>query len=228
MPTESWQDAKRNEHKDERMKYVVADDQPAVVMLIERLLKSARGRIANEIHAVRSSERLFEVLIRSEASANIVILDLAIAGSKRVDLVCALRRRCPTARLIVYTGDESPFLAARVIAEGARGYVFKTSPIQSLMQAIQQVHTDNTFYDPRIDFDRANADPWSSLTPKQQRVCVLILRHGSIGRIAERERKTYDTIWTHWSKAKKALGIHHEAELAKYFYEKGLMHLLHD
>jgi DNA-binding NarL/FixJ family response regulator len=210
------------------MKYVVADDQPAMAMLVERLLKSARGAIADEIHAVRSSERLFDVLIGTEARADIVIVDPAIAGLKRIALLRALRQCCPPARLIVYASDDSPFLAARIIAEGVSGYVLKTSPTRFLLQAIQQARDGATFCDPRIDFGRADADPWSSLTPKQQRVCVSILRHGSIGRIAEREGKTYDTIWTHWSKAKKALGIRHEAELAKCFYEKGLMHLLDD
>ncbi|MGH8079677.1 MAG: response regulator [Lysobacter sp.] len=210
------------------MKYVVADGQPAMAMLVERLLMNVRISVADEIHTVQSGERLLEVLIRSESQASIAILDPAIGALKRLALIRDLRERCPATRLIVYAAEESPFLATRIIAEGVRGYVFKTSPTRTLIRAVKQVQADDTFYDPRIDFQRAKTDPWSSLTPKQQEVCLLVLRHGSIRRVAESEKRNYDTIWTHWSNAKKALGLRHEAELAKHFYEKGLMHLLDD
>ncbi|MEH6414570.1 response regulator [Pseudomonas sp. CGJS7] len=210
------------------MKYVVADHQPAMARLVDGLLRRSQGCSVETVRIARSSERLQEVLIQLGRDACIVVLDPAIPGLQRIALVRAVRQHRARVRLIVHAGDESPFLAARLIAEGVSGYVLKSSASAVLAQAIRQVRAGDAFYDPSIDFERVRADPWSALTPKQQEVCVLILRHGSIGRVAERERRNYDTLWMHWSKARKSLGIEHGAELAKHFYDKGLMHLLDD
>lgn len=210
------------------MKYVVVDDQPAMSLLIEQLLKRLRTRITDPIHAVHSSDRLIEVLDRTAPDRTIVILDLALPGLKRLGLVQTIRRRYPEVSVIAYSGDDSPFLATDVIKEGAQGYVCKTSPITTLIQAIQDVQAGRAFLDPRLDFARAKADPWNALTPRQQEVCLLILRYGSVRQVAEAEGRNYDTIWNHWSNAKKGLGVGHEAELAKYFYSNGLKYLLDD
>ncbi|MGO1070840.1 response regulator [Lysobacter sp. CA199] len=210
------------------MKYVVADHQPAMARLVERLLRRSQGCSVAAIHMAHSSERLLELLGQSGFGACIVIVDPALPGLQRIALVRALRQLCASADLIVHAGEESPFLAVDLIAEGVRGYVFKSSAAWAMAQAIAQVRAGEVFYDPRIDFARVQSDSWSALTPKQREVCLLILRHGSIGRIAEGQRRNYDTIWTHWSKARKRLGIEHEAELAKQLYDKGLIHLLDD
>lgn len=208
------------------MKYLVTDDQPAFAMLITKLLKELRGSPEDEVIAAHSASELLEILQRSSSDELIVILDLLMPGLSRLDLVRAVRALAPSARIIAYSGSESVFLAKDVIKAGVHGYVSKQSSPDHLAEAVRSVADGGTYFDPWIDLSRAESEPWSSLTPKQREVCVLIMRHGNATQAAKADRRAYDTIWNHWSDARAKLGITYETELAAYFYSKGLDYLL--
>ena len=208
------------------MKYLVTDDQPAFAMLIERLLKELRGSPTDEVVAVYSANELLEMLQQSSLDELVVVLDLLMPGLSRLDLVKAVRAHAPSARIIAYSGSESVFLARDVIKAGVHGYVSKQSSPGNLTEAVKIVAAGGKYYDPWIDLNRVESEPWSSLTRMQREVCVLIMRHGNATEAAKVDRRNYDTIWHHWTQARAKLGITHETELATYFYNKGLDYLL--
>ncbi|GAA4670646.1 sensor histidine kinase [Nocardioides nanhaiensis] len=73
---------------------------------------------------------------------DLVLLDLAMPVMDGIEALPGIRRRCPTARIVVLSGFGADQMAARAVAAGADGYVQKGAPIRSMLAYLQQVRHD--------------------------------------------------------------------------------------
>lgn len=211
----------------QRFSYIIADDHPSVSLAVSQLLSEVVGIDPSRFNVVTTSAELLEACSQPSVSLRFVVLDLVMPGDlKRVSLVQALLRADPAARILVYTADESAFLASAVIDAGAISYVAKTSPAVELMDAIVAVSHGHQHVDHRIDLESIKTHPWSSLTDSERAVLVEFCRGQKAVDIVANTRRSYSTVMTHKYNGLNKLGLRDGSDLLQYIYINGLLHEL--
>jgi|GEM_PF-5507014 len=113
----------------QRFRYLIADDHPSVTFAVGQLLAEVIGVPPSQCFTFAGSAELLDACAGPSTEVRVVVLDLVMPGTvKRAKLVQALLRADPDARVLVYTADESAFLAKAVIDAGAMGYASLDRP----------------------------------------------------------------------------------------------------
>lgn len=209
--------------------YIIADDHPSVTLAVGQMLADLLGVVASQFLTAHTSASLLDVCAQPSNSPRIVILDLVMPGRlKRVALVRALLATDPNLRLLVYTADESAFLARAVMDAGALGYVAKTSPTSELVKAFAAVANDQAYIDNHINLDGLSKHAWTLLTDSERAVLVAFCRGAKANEIVDSTGRSYSTVTTHKYNGLNKLGLRDGSDLLPYIYSNGLLHELDD
>jgi DNA-binding NarL/FixJ family response regulator len=210
-----------------RFSYLIADDHPSTTLAVSQLLSEVVGLNPSRFATFTGSEELLATCAEPPHGIRLVVLDLVMPGTlKRAALVQALLRADPTARVLVYTAEESAFLARAVVDAGATGYVAKTSPAAELMDAIVAVSHGRRHVDSRIDLESVKTHPWASLTDAERAVLLAMCRGAKAPDIVSRTGRSYSTVTTHKYNGLNKLGLRDGSDLLPYLYMNGLLHEL--
>jgi DNA-binding NarL/FixJ family response regulator len=209
--------------------HIIADDHPSVTLAVGQMLADLLGVVASRFSTTHTSASLLDVCAQPSTSPRIVILDLVMPGRlKRAALVRALLAIDPKLRLLVYTADESAFLARAVIDAGALGYVAKTSPTSELVKALAAVANDQAYIDSHINLDGLSKHAWTSLTDSERAVLIAFCRGAKANEIVDSTGRSYSTVTTHKYNGLNKLGLRDGSDLLPYIYSNGLLHELDD
>ncbi|MGY3366953.1 two-component system invasion response regulator UvrY [Bradyrhizobium sp. GM2.4] len=119
-------------------------------------------------------------LYKSEAP-DLVIMDLSMPGIGGIEAVRRIRQWDKGARILVFTMHENAGFAVQAIRAGARGYVTKTSPPETLVRAVMDVLAGKIAISPDIDHELAlsrlagESSAADVLTPREFEVLRLLL-----------------------------------------------------
>ena len=117
------------------------------------------------------------------AQAEVLLMDLDLAGVDGLDLLPDVQRLC-TARVLVLTASEDTQRLCRAVELGAKGVLHKSEPPQTIMSAIQQVHLGSAWLNPRL-----LGEVLGRLTGVQARSApALDASHARIASLTARER----------------------------------------
>ena len=114
----------------------LVEDHRIVLWGLQRMVESAWPRLS-----LAGTARSLEELMNADGleSADLVLLDLDLSGQSSLDALPALRRRNPSARVLVLTGCEDTSAWREAVVRGARGVLHKSAPPDVLMRAIEKV-----------------------------------------------------------------------------------------
>lgn len=209
------------------MKFIVTEDHPSLRLLVSELIKKKIGASPDDIQHCNTGDELLEVVAEHAYSQAVVVADLLMPGKyRRLQLIKELRKRAPLARIVVYSGYESPHLAQELIFHGVLGYVFKSSPVTWLGWAISNAMNGERFIDPSLDTAHNLKIPWWDLTVRESDVVVALCRGWSTEKICARYKMKGKTLSAHKRAAMVKLGVSEEAGLTAYLLENGLDFLL--
>jgi DNA-binding NarL/FixJ family response regulator len=116
----------------------------------------------------------------------------------------------------------------KVLACGARGYVFKTDAARDLVNAVKAVQSDTTFFTAKVaevvlngfnnNRSRTHADesPASRLTVRQREITQLLAEGRSTKEVATLLDLSVKTAETHRANIMRRLSCHSAAELVRY------------
>jgi DNA-binding NarL/FixJ family response regulator len=159
---------------------VIADDHPAVLDSISRLL-AERG--ADVVAAVRDGEDMVRAL--EEHRPQVAIVDLRMPGLNGIGVA----RRAPEGTwVILYTGHSDRDLLVEALDAGVRGFVLKEAPLSDLWRAIETVARGDVYVDPVLAGVLASGvgtGNLAMLTAREREVLRLLadgLRNEEIGR----------------------------------------------
>ncbi|MGK3148487.1 response regulator [Xanthomonas phaseoli] len=209
--------------------YIIADDHHSVTLAVSLMLADQLGVAESRFSTANTSAALLAACSEQASTPRIVVLDLVMPGSlKRVSLVRAILATNPALKVLVYTAEESAFLARAVMQAGAAGYVAKTSPTAELIDALNGVAKGQTYTDSHIDLDSLSKHAWSTLTDSERAVLVAFCRGSKAHDIVESTGRSYSTVTTHKYNGLNKLGLRDGNDLLPYIYENGLLHELDD
>lgn len=176
---------------------VIADDHPAVVSLLSDYLSVEDV----EIVAVAADGPRAVAAVR-EAQPAVVITDYRMPHLEGPQLLRALEKACPTARILVYTGEADAGLCDEALGAGAAGLVLKEAPLVDLRRAIRAVCAGETYVDPALAGTQLTGGKAPrGLTPRERDVLTLLADGHSHDAISERLSISTETVRTHVRKA---------------------------
>ncbi len=183
------------------VRVVVVDDHPLFRLGMAGLLSSLEGiEVAGQASGAQQARELVD------ASVDVVLMDLDLAGESGIDLTRELVSRHPGLAVLVVTmsdDDESVVAAVRV---GARGYLLKDATPDAVERAVRAVASGEMILGPRVAA-RAMAQlvtgraairlPFPELTGREREVLDLIARGFDNAVIARRLVLSPKTVRNH-------------------------------
>ncbi len=157
---------------------------------------------------------------------DITLMDLRLPGQMGgVEAIAAIRSKSPHARFIVvttYDGDED---IHRALEAGAQGYVIKGMPYQTLVDALQKVHSGGRFLPPPVTRALASRLPHSDLSSRELEVLHLLVSGNSNKDIANVLGITEATVKSHVSTILMRLDVEDRTQAVVAALQRGLVHL---
>jgi two-component system, NarL family, invasion response regulator UvrY len=164
-----------------------------------------------------------------ETRPDLVIMDLTMPGIGGVEAIRRIRRWDPAARVLVFTMHQNAAFAVQAIRAGARGYVTKMSPPDTLVQAVFDVLDGRIALSPDIDHELA----LSRLADESVAADVLTTREFEVLRLLLAEKTTEDiadllhlspkTVANLHTLIKSKLGVSSDIELVRLALRQGLL-----
>jgi serine/threonine-protein kinase RsbW len=125
---------------------MLVDGEAIVRRGLRREMKNGSGlTVVGETGDPRRAEELLESL-----APVVVLLDLGHPPADGIDVIRRIRERDASVRIVCYSIDASPALAAAALAVGASAYLFKNRLYDEVREAIGRVLCGQTFVSPQI------------------------------------------------------------------------------
>lgn len=196
---------------------LIADDHP----LFREALKLA---VTQAVPGVRVCEAdsvgsLFAAL-DSQLDIELLLLDLNMPGAQGFSALVQSRAHYPAVPVIVVSGREDPDIVTRTLAHGAAGFVPKSAPISSIVEALRTVLAGGLWMPPASGaaLKAAAAEPLhehesdaarriAKLTPQQFRVLSMLCAGLLNKQIAVELGVSEATVKAHMTAVMEKLGV---------------------
>ncbi|HLO75700.1 MAG TPA: response regulator transcription factor [Magnetospirillum sp.] len=210
------------------MKVLLADDHVLFREGVRLVLESLADGPLDVIEASDYVQAL--AAIRADSAITVGLIDLNMPGMDGFSGIEALKRASPDLHLVVVSASEQPSDVRRALDSGARGYITKSSPSASMLEAIRLVLTGETFISPGLDVSEGagginNGDAEllrQALTPRQRDV-LSMLRQGKSNKEIARDLDLAEiTVKLHVTAILRALGVENRTQAAIIAAKMGL------
>jgi two-component system, NarL family, invasion response regulator UvrY len=164
-----------------------------------------------------------------EVKPDLVVMDLAMPGIGGIEAVRRIRQWDRGAKILVFTMHQNAAFAVQAIRAGARGYVTKTSPPETLVAAVMDVLADRIAISPDIDHElalsRLGGETVAAdvLTPREFEVLRMLLAERTSDEIAEALHLSPKTVANLHYLIKDKLGVGSDIELVRLALRQGLL-----
>ncbi len=194
-------------------------------MLLAELDASIQTVVASSLHA----------LLEVNGSFDLVLLDFHMPNVDGIELLQTMRRRFENLPIIILSSEEDPILIRQLVADGAAGFIPKSSTPQVLIAALRLILSGG-IYLPPVAFDLpvhslthnhgapmpSNSSGGLGLTQRQLDV-LLKLAQGKSNKVIARELNLSEaTVKTHVSTAFRVLNVNNRTEAVYKAAQLGL------
>ena len=129
---------------------------------------------------------------------NVVIMDVRMPGMDGLDATKALMERDPGTAVLIFTAYSERSLLARGLESGAKGYILKEAPHDTLVRAIEKVAGGDSFIDPALmPAFLSGKDREDMLTAREREILQLLADGMSNADVAQRLFISQETVKSH-------------------------------
>jgi DNA-binding NarL/FixJ family response regulator len=138
------------------------------------------------------------VALAQRRRPNVVIMDVRMPGMDGLAATKEITDTVPESAVLIFTAYSERSLLGRGLESGARGYILKEAPHQTLLRAIEKVAAGEGYVDPALmpQF-LAGRDQSEMLTPREREILQLLADGLSNGDVAERLFISQETVKSH-------------------------------
>ena len=157
------------------------------------LLRSPHIRVVGEAPDGETAVTLAE-----RRRPDVIVMDLRMPVMDGIEATEEIMRRLPDAKVLIFTAYSERALLQRGLESGARGYILKEAPHETLLRAIEKVAAGETFVDPSLmaalTQTRGGTDV---LTPREREILQLLADGMSNADVAGQLFISQETVKSH-------------------------------
>ena len=129
---------------------------------------------------------------------DVVLMDLRMPGMDGLEATQEIARTSPETAVLIFTAYSERSLLARGLESGARGYVLKEAPHETLVRAIEKVAAGEHFVDPQLMPAFVSGKESGDLLTQREREILQLLADGmSNADVAQRLFISQETVKSH-------------------------------
>src|SRR5690606_34152836 len=151
---------------------LIADDHPLLRSALQQALTLGLGPQVRLVEAASIAE--LESHLAEKSDWDLVLLDLNMPGAYGFSGLVLLRGQYPQIPVVMISAQEEAAVMARAREFGASGFIPKSSPLETLQQAVRQVLDGDAWWPPQAAAGasvsaeaKAASAGLASLTPQQ-------------------------------------------------------------
>lgn len=200
----------------------IVDDHPIVRQGLVQLINKEQ-----DLTVIGEGEDVYESLraIRT-ASPDLCLVDVSLKGGDGLELLKELKAFNGDLAVLILSMHDEKLYAERALRAGARGYIMKQEPPQSLIDAIRSVLSGEIYVSPKMGVallhrmvgnkGAADRTPMDSLTDRELEIFRMIGAGMRVREIADKLFLSTKTIEAHREHIKEKLGFKTSAELLRF------------
>ena len=129
---------------------------------------------------------------------DVVIMDVRMPGMDGLEATKALLERVPDASVLIFTAYSARSLLSRGLESGAKGYVLKEAPHETLVRAIEKVASGDGYVDPALmPSFLTGRDKDDMLTAREREILQLLADGMSNADVAAKLFISQETVKSH-------------------------------
>jgi DNA-binding NarL/FixJ family response regulator len=138
------------------------------------------------------------VALAERRRPHVVIMDVRMPGMDGLEATRQLQERVPDAAVLIFTAYSERSLLGRGLESGAKGYILKEAPHQTLVRAIEKVAAGEGFVDPALmPAFIAGKDSTDMLTAREREILQLLADGMSNADVASKLFISQETVKSH-------------------------------
>lgn len=212
-------------------KIIIADDHP---LFRQALLSMLQSKLAKTQWLEAQTIAELEQHLQSHDDTDLVLLDLHIPGAHGFNTLIHVRSHYPQIPVMVVSAFEDNDTIAKTMEYGASGFVPKSTPVDDIFEAIEQVLMGNAWvpesFSSFVQHQKPNntASQVASLTQQQHRILMMFAQGLLNKQIAYELNVSEATIKAHATAIFKKLNVRNrtqavialsELELTQHHFE---------
>ncbi|AYC32117.1 DNA-binding response regulator [Pseudomonas cavernae] len=198
---------------------LIADDHPLFRSALQQALTLGLGSDVRLVEAASIAE--LEACLGEKADWDLVLLDLNMPGAYGYSGLVLLRGQYPQIPVVMISAQEEAAVVARAREFGASGFIPKSSPLETIQQAVRLVLDGDTWWPPQTQAvasvsaeAKAASAGLASLTPQQFRVLTMVCDGLLNKQIAYELNVSEATIKAHVTAIFRKLGVRTRTQAA--------------
>jgi len=130
---------------------------------------------APHIRVVReATDGASAVALAERRRPSVVIMDIRMPGQDGLEVTKEIRDKLPETNVLLFTAYDERSLLTRGLEAGAKGYLLKESPNQTLVRAIEKVSEGDGYIDPSLMPAFLSRDREDILTAREHEILKLL------------------------------------------------------
>ena len=156
-------------------KIIIADDHP---LFRQALLQTLTLKLPNVNWLEAETVEQLSSTIDQNQNADLLLLDLNIPGAHGFNSLIKIRSQYPQLPVVVVSAYEDDDTVIKAMEFGASGFVPKSTPVELIFKAIEQVLKGETWIPEHINLSKVTdksdiGERISSLTPQQHKILLM-------------------------------------------------------
>ncbi|WP_417701273.1 response regulator transcription factor ErdR [Pseudomonas sp.] len=198
---------------------LIADDHPLFRSALQQALTLGLGPEVRLVEAASIAE--LEAHLAAKSDWDLVLLDLNMPGAYGFSGLVLLRGQYPQIPVVMISAQEEASVVNRSREFGASGFIPKSSPLETLQQAVREVLDGDTWWPPLAEEGapvsaeaKAASAGLASLTPQQFRVLTMVCEGLLNKQIAYELSVSEATVKAHVTAIFRKLGVRTRTQAA--------------
>ena len=207
------------------LRLLIADNHDLIRRGVRHLFEGRDNyRVVGDAKDGREALRLTE-----QFRPNIAIVDYLLPGLTGLELAYAMKRANLDTQILLYTMDDSPDISG-VLEAGVRGFVLKSDPESSLIDAAEALSLGQAHFSPSVwdavlakVLEREPSAPGGVLSQRERQVVQLVGEGWTSKKIADRLDISVKTVEVHRSTAMRKMRVETLAGLVRWAIKNNLV-----
>jgi len=175
-----------------------------------------------------SSYEAAKIIMDKTSDIDLVLLDLDLPGISFFDALQAIHQQLPESPIIILSGTEDHQIVEQALRSGARGYIPKSSPAKTMLNALQLVIAGDTYVPSAILQNRIvdtgdvpiseikDKQPEHKLTPRQHDVLIQLAEGKPNKEIGKALYLTESTVRAHVAAILRSFDVSNRTQAVRY------------